>query len=167
MHRNSVLHLALFVPWEKFQSEPADVNIPRLWQSFAKRLNDRLRSYVRNIALLRVSAEDARADQKLQGLEQDFEDMVDTHAFEEHGGEDEEGVTEDDNIDSDYHDAFLGVLSAVRKSEIKDMPVISELNSLDEQARAIHMGGENRVVTQRGRQFYTMLQDVQGSPFRA
>jgi hypothetical protein len=37
---------------------------------------------------------------------------------------------------------------------------------LDEQARAINMGGENRVITQRGRQFYIMLQDVQGSPFR-
>ena len=42
MHRNSVLHLSLFVPWEKFQSEPADADIPRLWQSFAERLSDRL-----------------------------------------------------------------------------------------------------------------------------
>ena len=93
--------------------------------------------------------------------------MADTHAFEDQGGKEEEGVVEDDNIDSEeHHDAFLGVLSAVRNSEIKDMPVISELNSLDEQARVIDLGGENRVVTQRGRQFYTMLQDVQSSPFR-
>lgn len=112
MHRNSVLHLALFVPWEKFQSEPADDNISRLWRSFAESLSDRLRSYVRNIALLRVSADDARADRTMQGLDQEFEDMVDTHAFEDQRGEEEEGFTEDDNIDSeDYHDAFLGVLS--------------------------------------------------------
>lgn len=167
MHRNSVLHLALFVPWERFQKEPAHDNISRLWRSFAESLGDRLRSYVRNIALLRVSADDARGDRKMQGIDEEFEDTADTHAFEDQGGEEEEGVTEDNNIDSeDYHDAFLGILSAVRNSEIKDMPVISELNCLDEEARAIDMVGENGEVTQRGRQFYTMLQDVQDSPFR-
>lgn len=46
------------------------------------------------------------------------------------------------------------------------MPVISELNCLDEEARAIDMLGENREVAQRARQFYTMLQDVKDSPFR-
>jgi hypothetical protein len=74
------LHLALFVPWEKFQGEPAD-DIPRLWRRFQEQLNDRVRSYVHNITLLRVSVEDARADRKIQGLDQDFEEIVDAHAF--------------------------------------------------------------------------------------
>ena len=74
------MHLALFVPWERFQGQPAD-DIPRVWQSFEERLNDRIRLYVRNIALLRVSAKDAWADRKLQGLDENFEDIVDAHAF--------------------------------------------------------------------------------------
>jgi len=39
-------------------------DISRLWRSFEEILSDRIRSYVRNIALLRVSAEDARADRR-------------------------------------------------------------------------------------------------------
>jgi hypothetical protein len=45
------LHLGLFVPWERFRDKAAD-NIPGLWH-FEERLNDLVRSYVRNIALLR------------------------------------------------------------------------------------------------------------------
>ena len=70
-YRNAVLHLALFVPWERFLDSPAD-DIPRLWRSFEADLSDRIRSYVRNIALLRVSTDDARADRKLRGFDQDF-----------------------------------------------------------------------------------------------
>ncbi|EAQ91968.1 predicted protein [Chaetomium globosum CBS 148.51] len=40
-------------------------------------LGARIRSHVQNIALLRVSADDARADRKMQGLEQENEDVVD------------------------------------------------------------------------------------------
>ncbi|KAH8659484.1 hypothetical protein BGZ61DRAFT_292883, partial [Ilyonectria robusta] len=120
--KNAVLHLVLFVPWERFQGEPAD-DIPGLWRRFQEMLSDRVRSYVRNIALLRVSAEDARADRKLQGLDQDFEEIVDADAFGDQMGEEDGGRADNENIDSqEYYDAFLGVLSAVRRSEIKDMP---------------------------------------------
>ena len=70
-----MLHLALFVPWERFQGELAD-DLPGLWRSFEERLSDRLRSYVRNIALLRVSADDAKANRKLQGLSDAFEEII-------------------------------------------------------------------------------------------
>jgi hypothetical protein len=156
----------LFVPWERCQDEPAD-DISGLWRRFEERLSDRVRSYVRNIALLRVSADDARADRKMQGLDQDFEDIVDAHAFGDQGGEGDGARTDDENIDSqDSYDAFLGVLSAVRGSEIKDMPVSSALNSLDEEARAIDIGRDDNITAHRGRQFYTTLQDIQDSPFR-
>ncbi|KAL6406058.1 hypothetical protein AUP68_10619 [Ilyonectria robusta] len=163
--KNAVLHLVLFVPWERFQGEPAD-DIPGLWRRLQERLSDRVRSYVRNIALLRVSAEDARTDRKLQGLDEDFEEIVDTHAFGDQ--REEEGARVDnENIDSqEYYDAFLGVLSAVRGSEIKDMPVSSAVRCLHEEARAIDMGEDDNTAAQRGRQFYTMLQDIQDSPFR-
>jgi len=165
-HRNVVLHLALFIPWERFQDEPAD-DIPSLWRSFEERLTGRLRSHVRNIALLRLSAEDARADRKLQGLDQDFEETVDVHAFDGRGGEEEDGVADGENTEpQDYYDAFLGVLSAVRGSEIKDMPVNLALRSLDEEARAVDIRQDDHASARRGRQFYTMLQDVQDSPFR-
>ena len=159
------MHLALFVPWEMFQGKPAN-DIPGLWRSFEERLSDRIRSYVRNIALLRVSAEDARADRKVQGLDQDFEEIVDTHAFGDQGGEDGAGAGDESVGSQDYYDAFLGVLSAVIGSEINDMPVSSALRCLDEEARAVDMGQHDNAATQRSRQFYTMLQDIQDSPFR-
>ena len=85
-NRNAVLHLALFVPWEKFQNEPAD-SIPGLWPVFEAQLSDRVRSNVRNIALPRISAEDTRADQKLQGIDKDIDEAIDTHALGDQGEE--------------------------------------------------------------------------------
>ena len=165
-NRNAVLHLALFVPWEKFQYEPAD-SIPGLWRVFEAQLSDRARSHVRNIALLRISAEDARADQKLQGIDKDIDEAIDTHALGDQG-EEGSGFREDDGrVDvQDSYDAFIGVLSAVRNSEIKDMPVCSDLKRLDREARAVDMGCDTSTMTQRDRQFCMMLQDTQDSPLR-
>ncbi|KAK8118347.1 uncharacterized protein PG998_002973 [Apiospora kogelbergensis] len=47
IYRNAVLHLALFVPWEKFVSETVD-DIPVLWRLFEEGLSDRLRSLNEN-----------------------------------------------------------------------------------------------------------------------
>ncbi|KAM4067705.1 PIF1-like helicase [Hirsutella rhossiliensis] len=65
--RNSVLHLALFVPWENFLSETRG-DITGIWRNHAATLCPRLRSRVANISLLRKSAEDAL----LQSLIRDF-----------------------------------------------------------------------------------------------
>lgn len=67
----------------------------------------------------------------------------------------------------DYYEAFLDVLSAVRGSEIKDMAAISALRRLDEEARAVDPSQDDSTAVQRGRHFYTMLQDLQDSPFRS
>jgi len=116
---------------------------------------DRIRSHVRNIALLRVSADDARADRKLQGLEEEPDGMADAHVLDDHWEENDGPIG--DNIGSqDCYDAFLGVLSAVRKSEIKDMPVSLALRCLDEEARAVDLENEDSAVL-RGRQFYAMF----------
>jgi hypothetical protein len=123
-------------------------------------------------ALLRVSAEDARADSKLRGMDQDFEEAVDAHALDDQE-EAEDGIGADGgNIDSQaYYDALLGVLSSVQQSEIKDMPVSSALRHLDEEARTVEIGQNDSnaaaaATAQRGRHFYTTLQDMQDSPFR-
>jgi hypothetical protein len=160
------LHLALFVPWERFLGEPAD-DIPGLWRSLEGQLGSRIRSHVRNIALLRVSADDARADRKLQGLEEESEDIVDGYDFGDQAGDDD-GV--EANIESvkpqDHYEAFLDVLSAVRGSEIRDMAATAALGRLDEEARTADPTQDDNAAAQRGRHFYTMLQDLQDSPFR-
>ncbi len=138
-----------------------------LWRVFEARLGERVRSYVRNIALLRISAEDARADQKMQGIDKDSDEVIDTYALGDQG-EDGSGIRDDggDADVQDYYDAFIGVLAAVRESEIKDMPVCSALKCLDGEARAVAIGCDTDTMTQRNQQFYTMLQDAQDTPLR-
>ncbi|EAQ86138.1 predicted protein [Chaetomium globosum CBS 148.51] len=176
---SSVSYLLTPTPWKKrspapcplrsmgrFQAEPAD-DIPGLWRSLEGQLGARIRSHFQNIALLRVSADDARADRKLQGLEEDSEDAVDGLDFGDQVGDDD-GVGEDvESINPQaHHEAFLDVLSAVRRSEIKDMAATSALRRLDEEARAVDPSQDDNNAAQRGRHFYTMLQDLQDSPFR-
>ena len=130
-------------------------------------LSDRVRSYIRNITLLRVSADDARVDSKLQGIGQDFEDVVDAHAFGDKGEEEDGSGANNGNIDSqDYYDAYLGAFSAFRESEIKDIPLSSGVRSLVEEARAADIGQSDSIAAQRGRQFYETLQDIGNSPLR-
>jgi hypothetical protein len=61
--RAAVQHLALFVPWQKFESETSrDVDV--IWAEHKTALKPRLAFVVDNIQLLRRSAEDARKDAK-------------------------------------------------------------------------------------------------------
>ena len=55
---------------------------------------------------------------------------------------------------------MLRVLSTVRDSEIGGMPASSALKRLDEEAQAVDFRQDDNTVGQRGRQFYTMLQDI-------
>src|SRR5687768_13722548 len=110
-YRNAVLHLALFVPWERFRGEPAD-DIPGLWRTVEGQLTGRIRSHVRNIALLRVSAEDARADRKLQGLKHECEDIVEAFDFaDEAGDEDGAGANAESTNPQDHYEAFVDILA--------------------------------------------------------
>jgi len=102
-----------------------------------ERLNDRIYSYVRNIVLLYIFIEDVWADCKLQDLDQDFEKIVDIYIFGDQGGEDSIRM-DDENIDSkDYYNTFLGVLSAVRGSEVDDILISSALKCLKKEAWAV------------------------------
>jgi len=103
----------------------------------------------------------------LQGLEQESDDNVDAYAFSDQA-EYEDGIGPDvESIDAQAHyEAFLDVLSTARGNEIKDMAATSALRCLDEEARAIDPRQDNDAAAQRGRHFYTMLQDLQDSPFR-
>ncbi|KAK8859546.1 hypothetical protein PGQ11_010280 [Apiospora arundinis] len=170
---NAVLHLALFVPWERFASEGTG-DLPALWRLFEEGLSDRLRFHVRNIALLRVSADDAAADRKLRGFDQDFEEIVDPQALGGAGLEEDGTASEDENRErQEYWNAFLDILSgAARGSSIKDMAISSALRSLNENAEAVEEAdagtGEDGMVTgrSRGRRFYTELQDIQDASLR-
>lgn len=168
-----MLHLALFVPWEKFVSETVD-DIPVLWRLFEEGLSDRLRFHVHNIALLRASADDAAADRKHRGFDQDFEEIVDPQALGGAGPEEDGTTMEDESRERHrYWNAFLDVLSgAARRSSIKDMSISSALRSLSEDAEAVEQSGagtgEDGMVTEksRGGRFYTELQDIQDAPLR-
>ncbi|KAM4064310.1 PIF1-like helicase [Hirsutella rhossiliensis] len=74
--RNSVLHLALFVPWENFISE-SQGDITSIWTRHRAGLCPRLRFHVSNICLLRKSAEDARKDAKLWASRSEGNDTID------------------------------------------------------------------------------------------
>jgi hypothetical protein len=100
-------------------------------------------------------------------MDEDVEEAVDAHALGDQWEKENGSGTSDGNIGSqDYYDAFLGILSAVRGSKIRDMPVISALRCLEEEARAVDVQQSDDMAAQRGRQFYVTLQDVQDSPFR-
>ncbi|KAH6883484.1 hypothetical protein B0T10DRAFT_377750, partial [Thelonectria olida] len=76
LKRNSVLHLALFVPWEAFLSKMQG-DITDIWSDYEVALSPRLRFHVSNISLLRKSAEDARKDAKLWASRSEGDDTVD------------------------------------------------------------------------------------------
>ncbi|XP_044714426.1 ATP-dependent DNA helicase PIF1 [Hirsutella rhossiliensis] len=87
--RNSVLHLALFVPWEKFISE-SQGDITDIWTTHRSGLCPRLRFHVSNIGLLRKSAEDARKDAKLWASRSEGDDTIDVEYPLDDGRDEEE-----------------------------------------------------------------------------
>ncbi|KAJ6436144.1 c2h2 type zinc finger domain-containing protein [Purpureocillium lavendulum] len=124
--RNSVLHLALFVPWEDFLSRTQGA-ITDIWSSCEARLSPRLRFHVSNIGLLRKSAEDARRDARLWASRSEGDDTVDVeYAL---GGDDygEEPATPAHQHQN--YTALLQVLqSAVRDSDAtRGSPVLGGL----------------------------------------
>jgi hypothetical protein len=117
--------------------------------------------------LLRVSAEDARADRKLQGLKHESEDIVEAFDFADEAEDDDgAGANAESTNPQDHYEAFVDILAAVQNSEIKDMAATSTLRDLVEDARAVDARQNDNNAAQRGRHFYTMLQDLQDSPFR-
>ncbi|KAK8869416.1 ATP-dependent DNA helicase PIF1 [Apiospora arundinis] len=110
-------------------------DITELWRTFEGALSERLRFHVRNIILLRVSSDDATADRKLRGLDEDFEELVDIGPLgdlpEEGSGL---GLAEKTPELREYWDAFSEVLcTAASKSNMKDMAVTRALRALTQE----------------------------------
>ncbi|KAK8121490.1 Helitron helicase-like domain at N-terminus-domain-containing protein [Apiospora kogelbergensis] len=161
------------VKWYKFSSEAAD-DIPELWRTFEGALSERLRFHVRNITLLRVSSDDATANQKLRGLDEDFEGLVDIGPL---GDLPEEGsgvsfIDETPEL-REYWNAFSEVLcAAASRGNMKDMVVTRALRALNQEVGSVDIGSilqgeESPAGPHRGRGFYRYLQDVQNSPLRS
>ncbi|KAG7408961.1 ATP-dependent DNA helicase PIF1 [Fusarium oxysporum f. sp. raphani] len=128
--RNSVLHLALFVPWEKFLSE-IHSDITSIWQSLAATLCPRLRSHVANISLLRKSAEDARKDARLWASRSEGDDTVDVEFPLGEDDCEDDPTTEEPTMAEHYQNytaLFQTLQNAVRDSDAtKDSPVLQGL----------------------------------------
>ncbi|KAJ6436295.1 High-osmolarity-induced transcription protein 1 [Purpureocillium lavendulum] len=158
--RNSVLHLALFVPWERFlptmQGDIAD-----LWLGHEASLCRRLRFHVSNISLLTKSAEDARKDAKLWASRSEGDDTVDVDfpLDEEDDGEQCATVAE-------HHQNFAALLrtlhNAVRDTDVtRGSPVLTNfIRDLREEYSAL---GDNPFL-QRPEGFYRQIRRAQGAP---
>ncbi|KAJ3568908.1 hypothetical protein NPX13_g6264 [Xylaria arbuscula] len=110
--RNSVLHLALFVPWENFLSE-AQGDITDIWSNWTATLCPRLRSHVSNISLLRKSTEDARKDAKLWASRSEGDDTVDVEFPLD------EGDHNDDPTMAEHQQNYIALLQTIR-SAVRD-----------------------------------------------
>ena len=159
---NSVLHLALFVPWGDFLSQTSG-DITNIWFDFENRLCPRLRFHVSNISLLRKSAEDARKDAKLWASRSEGDDTVDVE-FPLNETDSDEGST----TTAEHHQTYTALLrtlrNAVRHSDsVKDSPVLQILlhdlcqeNSTD----------DGQPLVQRHEGFYQQMRHRQNSPLR-
>ncbi|XP_044718018.1 PIF1-like helicase domain-containing protein [Hirsutella rhossiliensis] len=123
--RNSVLHLALFVPWEKFISE-SQGDITDIWTTHRSGLCPRLRFHVSNIGLLRKSAEDARKDAKLWASRSEGDDTIDVEYPLDDGRDEEEPPA---LAHRQAYKALLQILrNAVQDTDAtKDSPVLGGL----------------------------------------
>jgi PIF1-like helicase len=73
--RNVILHLALFIPWEKFLNLDCH-NLVSTWHKLLSTLKPRLQFYAKNISLLRKSVDDAKADIKLWNQAQEDTEIL-------------------------------------------------------------------------------------------
>ncbi|KAM4067778.1 PIF1-like helicase [Hirsutella rhossiliensis] len=123
--RNSVLHLALFVPWENFISE-SQGDITDIWTTHRSGLCPRLRFHVSNIGLLRKSAEDARKDAKLWASRSEGDDTIDVEYPLDDGRDEEEPPA---LAHRQAYKALLQILrNAVQDTDAtKDSPVLGGL----------------------------------------
>jgi hypothetical protein len=108
--------------------------------------------------------EDARADQMLQGKDQEQEEVLATEVMGYPGEPEGDDHVDGGNISlTDYHNAFLKVLSSVEDSEIKGMPVSLALRCLDREAQALGIGRGECAAAQEGRHFYSTVEDIENS----
>ncbi|KAG6996878.1 ATP-dependent DNA helicase pfh1 [Fusarium oxysporum f. sp. conglutinans] len=157
---NSVLHLALFVPWEDFLSETRG-DITDIWSTYEDSLCGRLRFHVLNISLLSKSAEDARKDAKLWASRSEGDDTVDVEFPLDEGDCSEESATT-----AAHHQNYTALLralhNAVRDADAtRDSPV---LRSLIRDLRQENPAEEGQPFVPRHEGFYQQIRRAQDSP---
>ncbi|KAH6952307.1 hypothetical protein BKA56DRAFT_435461, partial [Ilyonectria sp. MPI-CAGE-AT-0026] len=111
--RNSVLHLALFVPWEDFLSETRG-DITHIWSNYEASVCGRLRFHVANISLLSKSAEDARKDAKLWASRSEGDDTVDVEFPLDEG--DSSQCSEESATTAKHHQNYTALLRALHNA---------------------------------------------------
>ncbi|KAK7928536.1 hypothetical protein PG985_005534 [Apiospora marii] len=88
-------------------------DIPGLRRTLEGALSERLRFHTRNIALFRVSANDAAAGSKLRGIDEGFEEIAEAGALGPLDEERDGGAGNDERIELEEHwTALLNVLYA-------------------------------------------------------
>ncbi|RSL75840.1 hypothetical protein CEP52_017823, partial [Fusarium oligoseptatum] len=158
--RNSVLHLALFVPWDRFLSNTHG-DVADIWLRYEASLCRRLRFHVSNISLLSKSAEDARKDARLWASRSEGDDTVDVDfpLDEDDDGEERTTIAE-------HHQNFAAVLhtlqNAVRGSDAtRGSPVLTNfMRDLLEETSA----EEDKPFMQRPDSFYQQIRRAQDAP---
>ncbi|KAM4063877.1 ATP-dependent DNA helicase PIF1 [Hirsutella rhossiliensis] len=156
--RNSVLHLALFVPWENFLSETRG-DITGIWRNHAATLCPRLRSRVANISLLRKSAEDARKDAKLWASRSEGDDTVDVDFPLD------EGDYNEDPTMAEHHQKYTALLQILRNA-VRDSDATRDslvLQSLIRDFCQENPTQEDRPFIQRHYDFYQQIRARQDS----
>ncbi|KAH6955959.1 PIF1-like helicase-domain-containing protein [Ilyonectria sp. MPI-CAGE-AT-0026] len=157
--RNSVLHLALFVPWDDFLSKTHG-DITDIWTNHAAALPPRLRSHASHISLLRRSAEDARKDAKLWASRSEGDDTVDVEFPLDEGDYREEPATTAEH-QQNYAALLQAIHNAVRNSEsTRDSPVLQDLVR---DLRHENPAEEQRPFVQRHQDFYQQIRRSQDS----
>ncbi|EXL64589.1 hypothetical protein FOPG_19154 [Fusarium oxysporum f. sp. conglutinans race 2 54008] len=162
--RNSVLHLALFVPWENFLSKTRG-DITGIWSNYAVTLCPRLRSHVSNISLLRKSAEDARKDAKLWASRSEGDDTVDVEFPLDEGDYSDEPTSAERTM-AEHHQTYTALLQTLRNA-VRDSDATREspvLQSLIQDLCYENPVEEDRPFVQRHDSFYQQIRHNQNSP---
>ncbi|KAJ3572625.1 hypothetical protein NPX13_g4988 [Xylaria arbuscula] len=158
--RNSVLHLALFVPWQDFLSG-TDGDITDIWLTYEASLSPRLCFYVSNISLLSKSAEDARKDAKLWASRSEGDDTVDIEFPVAEGD-----YANEPAATAEHHQAYTALLHALQNA-VQNSDATkgsSVLQGLIQDLCQENAAEEGRPFVQRYEDFYKQIRHRQNSP---
>jgi len=139
----------------------------KAWQDRHERLDDRIKSYVENISLLRISAEDAKRDAKRWANCSDGDDTVDmTYGHGDDAGPDDDDDKQTSPTMLQSYGAFLESLSSAVQPDSATAGS-RELKELWYEAKEAAPDGEDEGFVCRPSDFYAQLQETQQSPLHA
>ena len=149
----------LFPGRTSIRERPGDIS--SLWEDLSTNIDKRIQSYINNISLLRISAEDARADRIMWAERSDGDDTVDF----EYGGEVQE--VESKETSPTMRQSFTGLLAALSAASRPDtLPIArQQLASLIRDVQEVMPTGIGEGFIRRPEDFYLQLHHAQGSDF--